>query len=209
MRAKLPVIALVSALFAALFVLPGISPAVEAQSLGDVARTEEARRKALKQSAKVLTNKDLGRVPPISPPPATLVQPADEASTPGGDQAAEGKEQPAEGGAEKKAEGTASGAAPEASAKDQAYWAARAKDLRTQIARNETFAAALQSQINGLANEYTNQSDPLQQARLAAERQDKIAELDRVNRQIEDDKKALAALEEEARRAGVPASWLR
>ena len=42
----------------------GLAP-VAAQSLADVARQEQERRKAIKETAKVLTNKDLGAVPAI------------------------------------------------------------------------------------------------------------------------------------------------
>ena len=42
-----------------------------------------------------------------------------------------------------------------------------------------------------------------------AERQKAIDELNRLKKEIEDDKKAIAALQEEARRAGVPPGWLR
>src|SRR6266446_5036063 len=47
---------------------------LRAQSLADVARAEEARRKAVKQPSKVYTNKDLPSVPP---PTATAGPPAD------------------------------------------------------------------------------------------------------------------------------------
>ena len=81
------------------------------QSLADVARKEEERRKGVNQPSKVLTNDDLGAVPPVSPPPATLFGAADEAASsaePGTDpkdeKAGEDKkdEKPAEKKAEKK-----------------------------------------------------------------------------------------------------------
>ena len=43
--------------------LAGQVRSVQAQSLGDLARTEEERRKDIKVPAKVITNKDLGVVP--------------------------------------------------------------------------------------------------------------------------------------------------
>jgi hypothetical protein len=77
------------------------------------------------------------------------------------------------------------------------------------LSRDETFAVAMQSRINALTNEYTNEADPVAQGRLATDRQNAVAELNRLKKQIEDDKKAIAALQEDARRAGVPAGWLR
>lgn len=164
-----------------------------AQSLADVARKEQERRKAIKKPSKVLTNKDLGGPGPASPATTTAAAPDAKATTP-----AAGLKPAAD--AEKKAEEPA---------KDQPYWSGRAKDLQTQLARNQTFVVALQARINALANEYTNQADGVQQAAIATERQKTIAELNRVTKEIEDNKKAIADLQEDARRAGVPSGWLR
>ena len=52
-----------SAIAAASLLIAGLA-SVHAQSLADVARAEEARRKEIKQPARVYTNKDLVSVPP-------------------------------------------------------------------------------------------------------------------------------------------------
>ena len=177
------------------------------QSLADVARQEQERRKNIKATSKVLTNKDLGAVPAFTPP---ATPPAD-GSTPAitGDAATTDPAAPDVAPADPaQADAAAADAATE-QAKDQAAWSGRAKGLQTQLSRDETFAIALQSRINALTTEYTNQSDPVRQAALATERQKAVDELNRLTRQIADDKKAIAALQEEARRAGVPAGWLR
>ena len=201
MRTKLPAIAFVVAL------VSGTLSIAAAQSLADVARQAEERRKEVEQPSKVLTNDDLGSVPPVSPPPATLFAPADDAAAPIDGGADKDQKSGAEA-SESKTDGGTEGST-EAPPKDQAYWSGRIKELEAQIARNQSFAAALQSRINALANEYTNQADPLQQASLATDRQNALADLDRVNQQLADDTKALADIQEEARRAGVPAGWLR
>jgi hypothetical protein len=169
-----------------------------AQSLADVARQEQERRKTIKESAKVLTNKDLAAVPAIEPAAPTPPPAADGAA-------------PAEPGKSTGAPDASGGAAkPVASPpKDQDYWSSRAKSLRAELARNETFAVALQSRINALTNEYTNKSDPIQQAAVANDRQKATDELNRLTKQIADDKKAIETLQEDARRAGVPPGWLR
>jgi hypothetical protein len=197
----LHIIALVVALVSGTFSIAA------AQSLADVARKEEERRKAVKEPSKVFTNDDLATVPPVSPPPATLLGPADDdgaATESGTDKDDKDGAEAAENKAGDEAESS-----EETPAKDQAYWSGRAKALETEIARNQSFAAALQSRINALTNEYTNQSDPLQQASLATDRQNALADLDRVNKQLADDTKALTDLQEEARRAGIPSGWLR
>jgi hypothetical protein len=200
MRTKMPVIALTTALFS----LAGNMPANGAQSLADIARQEEARRKAIKQPSKVLTEEDLGSVSPISPPPPTLFAPVTDESTPAeADKSQAGKEPQAAG------DKTGEDDTAEPPARDQAYWSGRARELQAQVSRNQTFATALQSRINALANDYTNEADPLRQAAIAADRQSALAELDRVTKQVEADQKALTDLQEEARRAGVPPGWLR
>jgi hypothetical protein len=165
-----------------------------------VARQEQERRKTIKESAKVLTNKDLAAVPAIPPAAATGPSPA-----------ADGAPSTEAGKSDAKTDPitTDGGKTATEPTKDQAYWSGRAKALQAELTRNETFAVALQSRINALANEYTNQSDPIQQARVATERQKATDELNRLTKQIADDKKAIATLQEDARRAGAPPGWLR
>ena len=199
MRLKYSVIAAFVAT-AALLLPRGALVRLAAQSLADVARQEQERRKTIKESAKVLTNKDLAAVPVVPPAPPTTPSPAPDGapSADAGRNDATTDPTTADGG--KKATEPA---------KDQAYWSSRAKALQAELTRNETFAVALQSRINALANEYTNQSDPIQQARVANERQKATDELNRLTKQIADDKKAIATLQEDARRAGAPPGWLR
>ena len=45
--------------------------------------------------------------------------------------------------------------------KDQTYWSKRIKDLQTQLDRDQSFAAALQVQINALTTDFTNRDDPV------------------------------------------------
>ena len=165
------------------------SAPVGGQTLADVAKKEEERRKTVKPADKTYTNKDLGTLPPgtPSPPPA---KPA--AST---DAAAKEPEKPAEQEKEP--------------VKDQAYWAGRLKELQTQLQRDQTYVDALQTRVNSLATDLVNRDDPAQRAVLASDRQKALGELDRLKKQIEATKKAIADLEEEARRANVPPGWLR
>jgi hypothetical protein len=59
----------------------GVSTSLRAQSLADVAKKEEERRKHLPEPAKVYTNKDLTAVPggTPAPPPAAATDPAADA----------------------------------------------------------------------------------------------------------------------------------
>ena len=159
---------------------------LSSQNLADAAKKEEARRKTVKAAGKVYTNKDLGAPDSAAPPPPS--KPAE--ATAG---AAKETEKPAE----------------KEPVKDQAYWAARMNELRTQLQRDQTYVDALQTRVNSLSADFVNRDDPAQRAQIANERQKSTAELERLKAQIEAGKKAIADLEEEARRAGVPPGWLR
>jgi hypothetical protein len=178
-----------------------------AQSLADVARTEAARRKAQGKTSKVYTNDDL-KGPDGAPAPAA-------------DASATKAETPAP--AASTAAAAPSGSAPAATAttpapppppapdppKDEKYWRGRITAARTALQRSQAFADALQSHINGLYAEFTAMGDPIQRAGIEKKRNEAIAELDRVKADIGQQTKAIAAIEEEARRAAVPAGWLR
>jgi hypothetical protein len=162
--------------------------------LADVAKAEEARRKDVRKPAKVITNNDLR--PDISKGVgSSTITPATESAappanaTPGAPAAAA---KPAAGGA-----------------KDQAYWAGRMKDARDKLQRGQLFADSLQTRINSLTTDFVNRDDPAQKAKIETDRKAALAELDRVKKEMDDQNKAIAAIEDEARRAGVPAGWLR
>ena len=93
--------------------------------------------------------------------------------------------------------------------KDEAYWKQRMQTERDAADRARAFAEALQSRINALTTDFTNRDDPAQRNKLAADRQKALAELDRVKKEIEDHAKAIGNIQDEARRAGAPAGWVR
>ena len=88
-------------------------------------------------------------------------------------------------------------------------WRKRVADERAAIARSQVLADALQSRINALTTDFENRGDPIQKNALFADRQKALAELDRMKKEINDHQKAIVAIQEEARRAGVPAGWTR
>jgi hypothetical protein len=167
---------------------------VLAQSLGDVSRQEEERRKDVKAPAKVYTNKDLGTVPVI---------PSDGASSSKSDSATASSDKADAG----KADGAKGGSKDEA--KDQKYWSTRRKDLQAKLERDKVLADAMQSRINGLTADFAARSDPAQRTVIEADRKRALSELETLQKNIKDDQKALADLDEEARKASVPPGWLR
>jgi hypothetical protein len=172
-----------------------------AQSLGDVARAEEARRKSIKQpAAKVYTNEDLTRGGDTPPAPAVGAPgPAPATTTPAG----ENKAAEAKAAEEKKA------AASAESPKDEKYWRGRITAARSALERSKIFLDALQSRINALGTEFVNIDDPAHRAQVDQDRQRLIAEQERVKTDITQQTKAITDTQEEARKANVPPGWLR
>ncbi|HUR35237.1 MAG TPA: hypothetical protein VM032_15645 [Vicinamibacterales bacterium] len=171
------------------------------QSLADIARKENDRRGAVKGAGKTYTDKDLKPVP--APPSDTdATTPAPDAPGDGKAAADEKPEVKAKAADEKTADG-------KVEVKDQAYWARRMANLVEQLERDETFLAALQNRIDSLTTDFVNRDDPAQKNQIQADRQKALGELDRLKKAVADDKRAIPDLEEEARREGVPAGWLR
>lgn len=166
------------------------STSTSTKPLADVAKDEEARRQTVKKPAKVYTNGSLqpdiskGVAPPPSvPPPAAAANASPSNATPSGPTAAQ--------------------------VKDQAYWADRMKAARAAVDRTQIFADSLQSRINALQTDFVNRDDPAQKAKIETDRKTALAELERVKKELADQTKAITAIEDEARRAGVPIGWLR
>ena len=80
---------------------------------------------------------------------------------------------------------------------------------QTALERSRLFSESLQSRINALTTEFVNRDDPAQRAKIEGDRKAALAELDRVKKEMETQQKEIAAIEDEARRAGVPSGWLR
>lgn len=185
---------LIAILVACLLMAPAL---LSAQGLAAVAKKEEERRKNVKAAAKVYTNNDLkaditaSTVPqpanasPDAPVPSAQVP---SVNLPGG---------------------TVTETDADGDAKDEAYWRSRMAEARSGLERLRIFNDALQSRLNALATDIVNRDDPAQRSQLELERQRALAEMERVKQEIADQTKAIADIEEEARKAGVPPGWLR
>jgi hypothetical protein len=177
---------------------PVVGAAQEPPSLVELARQEQARRKAVKGTTKVYTDKDVKRTAPAqgtaAPASSTPAAPAPSSPFSPSPAAPDAQAPPAQA---------------EQSGKDETWWKSRMNQAREDLRRNEAFAEALQSRVNGLTTEFVGRDDPYQRAKIGEDRQKAIAELDRVKAEIEQAKKQIADIEEEARRAGVPPGWIR
>jgi DNA repair exonuclease SbcCD ATPase subunit len=175
-------------LIVAALVFVGVASVASAQSLGDVAKKEEQRRKTVKSSGKVYTNDQLKADPTPSVPAtsATGTTPAPAASTPA--------PAPSDDSTEKG---------------DEKNWRKRIADARDALQRSQAFADALQSQLNALTTDFVNRDDPIQRQQIANKRDAALAELERVKKEVAAQNKAITDIQEQARRAGVPAGWVR
>jgi len=173
-----------------------------AQSLGDIARAASATRKDQPKGAKIYTNDNL----------RTDITPSTPGTTPEAAPAADGAMATSAAAGATPADAAPGGPVTDARdqrSKDEAAWRARITAAREALERSTSFAAALQSQVNGLTVDFINRDDPEQRAQIEQQRVKAVAELERTQREIETNKKAIAAIEDEARKAGVPAGWLR
>ena len=184
-----------------------IAVPVCAQSLGDLAKKEQERRKTLPPAAKTYTNEDLKRLRPM--PGGETSPKAGDAEKPGDPAKPADPAKPGESVKPTEVKSDAPVTVVMDGAKDEKYWRGRINAVREDIRRNEAFRDALQSRINALTADFAGRDDPMQRAKIGDDRQKALAELARVNEEIVNGTKAIADIEEEARRAGVPPGWLR
>ena len=180
---------------AAVLISIGVAHVAAAQSLGDVAKKEEERRKAIKSSGKVYTNDKLKPAPQPSAPPAGSTGQASTTSPSTGSVSPEPA--PPDAVSDKSDKG------------DEASWRKRITEARESLQRSQTFAAALQNQLNSLQADFVNRDDPVQRSAIAVNRDKVAAELERVKKEVAAHTKAISDIQEEARRASVPAGWVR
>jgi hypothetical protein len=188
----------------AALVFMGMATVAAAQSLGDVAKKEEQRRKTVKSSGKVYTNDELKRDPtpsvPASASTGTTSTPS-ASSTP----APAPAPAPSDKNADKDDSAGKDGSADKS---DEKTWRKRIANARESLQRSQAFADALQSQLNALSTDFVNRDDPIQRQQIANKRDGVVAELDRVKKEVASQTKAISEIQEEARRAGVPAGWV-
>jgi hypothetical protein len=181
----------------------------QAQSLADVAKKEEERRKANPEATKVYTNKDLNAAPAPSPStPAGGAKDTKETKDTKDPKDAKDPKDPKDPKAANDKAKDANGTEP-VKDKDKAYWSGRLKTLQDQLDQNQILVDAIQTRINALSTDFVNRDDPAQRSVIERDRQKALTELARLKKAVVDGKKAIADLEEEARRAGVPPGWLR
>ncbi len=174
------------------FLIVAASHGGRSTTLADAARYEAIRRALTPAATKSLTNADL-------PPEALRTEPELSAKIP-----------------ELRAEfPDLRSKAPESSAKfpdlpvSESEWRARMTIARVALERDEVLADGMQSRVNALTSDSISRDDIAQRADLLKQRSRALVELDRLTLQIEKDKLAITAIEDDARKKGIPPGWLR
>jgi hypothetical protein len=177
---------LLAALGAALILTMSL---VFAQSLGDFARAERAKKaKEIKKSVRVFTNDTLPRRPPgegptaassMSEAPPIESPPASTASeTPGGDKQ-----------------------------KTQEYWQGQFKSARQKLADDEGQQRLAEDELSLLQIQQARELSPDTQSQLEAQVKSKTAEVEAKRAGTAKSRKALEDLEKEFKESGAPADW--
>lgn len=161
-----------------------------AQSLGDVARQEGARREQIKAPAKVFTNADL----PKSAVEGEAETPAPEASGTASTLAAAAGETAKTDGAEPPKD-------------DEAGWRTRASQVNGKYAEAQTTARLLKALSDRLGLEMQASNPDIAQ-RAATERAQVKLQLAEAEQKEAAAREAKQAFEREARTAGVPPAWI-
>jgi hypothetical protein len=92
---------------------------------------------------------------------------------------------------------------------DEAYWKNRRRDLQASLDADEISLIAMTGRVAALTADFNGSNSISHRAAIRSEREAAATELSRIQAAIVIDRRAIATLEEEARRANVPAGWLR
>jgi hypothetical protein len=153
-----------------------------AASIGDAAWKEALRRQVTAKSVRQYTNRDLPQVVFVARKDGSEVAADESVGVPVSGDMLRSSEQ---------------------------TWRDRAAQSRANLERDELLTQSVQSRVNQLTADIVNRDDPYQQAQLREQLQKLVIELDRLQKLVLSDRKAIDVLSDEARRAGVPPGWVR
>jgi hypothetical protein len=159
------------------------------QSLADVARREEERRKVIKAPVKVYTNDDLRRYPVTTPEPSA--QPAEVRPPDASEKLADPKD------------------AKPSIEQGEAHWRQLMGEARAARARSDTFLEALQSRLQALTEDFYAQQDPARRSAIWVQRTRVFDDMERLKKDMAEQDTAIAKIEEDARKANIPPGWIR
>ena len=156
------------------------------RSLAEASAREAFRRSTAPKTKVVLTNAGL--------PPSAMVSGASVAPPPAEAASDAASAKPAGAPTEKH---------------DEQWWRKRMAGAREQLRNDQQAAEDLQTRINALQRDSVNRDNPQQAAKLREDLQKALTTLEATKAQIDVDQKAIVAIQDDARRADVPAGWVR
>jgi hypothetical protein len=185
--------------------------AASAQTLADVAKKDNDRRKSVKHPAKVYTNDDVQDVKPILPmmendgtgtrPIERTNSQSDSSTSAPGAATADPNAAAANGGS--RPVGT-----PGVKSGEEAGWRARMNSAREAVSRTQLQLESMRTRAAQLTAASAAANDD-QRTGVQKKQQDALQEYDKLRGDLQRNQKALSDLEAEAARAGVPPGWLR
>jgi hypothetical protein len=199
-----------------------LAVSASAQSLADLAKKDTDRRKTVKHPAKVYTNDDVQDLKPIMPMmvaegagPAQPAQPGSNGTlNPNADMPVGSgtTATPATNG-QGAAAGTAVPAAkpattPGVKAGEEGQWRQRMQAAHDAVSRTQLQLESMRNQAAQMTAASAAANDD-QRGAFQKRQQDALQEYDKLRADLQRNQKALADLEVEATRAGVPPGWLR
>jgi hypothetical protein len=179
-----------------------VGAAAQAQSLADVARQEQERRKAIAEPARVYTDADAQKNAPLTTA-AARPQPASSAPSGGATPAAA----TADGG--KAEDADAAGAKSQAPPKDEAGWRNKVDQARDDLARSRRLLSAMEEQLVSLGIQSASAQLTGQKGPDQSRQQESAREVERLRADVQKYTEALSKLEGDARTAGIPPGWVR
>lgn len=180
--------------FLLLLLFPAGAPAQEKKeqlSLAELARKERERKQAIEKKKKVITNADLAKFQDARVTTAARSASAAPAARPSQEEAAV---LPAAPDQQKQAEAE----------KDPDYWKSAFAEIRLNVKNAVNRSLVLQLRMNNLRNAFFVEDDGNTQAMIQAQLDETFKEMEQNRLEIEEARKTLAALQQEARRAGLP-----
>jgi hypothetical protein len=187
-----------------LILLIAVPVLTRAQSLGEVAKREQEKQEKKKKSGKppatvkTYTEEDLKKARESESGAVTVLP---ENGNVGSAPSASDDGESASG------EGRAAGGGR----RNEAYWRGRATRLREAVEEADNKVKELEARITALRNDLnpTNLQDPNRLQTRDRELREAMDSLDATRREAETARKALADLDDEARRAGAMPGWVR
>jgi hypothetical protein len=176
-----------------------VGAAAQAQSLADVARQEQERRKTIAEPARVYTEADVQKNAPLT---TAAARPQPAAS---GD-AATAAPASADG---KAADATTAAAKDQEPPKDEAGWRGKVDQARDDLARSRRLLSAMEQQLVSLGIQSASAQITGQKGPDESRQQESAREVERLRADVQKYTEALSRLEGDARASGIPPGWVR